>query len=103
MANHNNYMRSGGGGRYDEEEIPKHCTTAADRAAEMAVEKTFAILGVDVNRPESVEEFRKDLRFGGRMRKYADHGTLVFIGVVAVAIAYAMYEGIISKFRDIGH
>lgn len=97
MANNN--ARGGG---YDED-IPKHCTTAADRAAEMAVEKTFAILGVDVNRPESVEEFRKDLRFGGRMRKYADHGTLVFIGVVAVAIAYAMYEGIISKFRDIGH
>jgi hypothetical protein len=33
------------------------------------VKKVFAILGVDIDRPESVEEFREDLRFGKRMRK----------------------------------
>ena len=34
------------------------CQDAADRA----VKKVFAILGVDVDKPESVEEFREDLR-----------------------------------------
>ena len=42
-----------------------NCQEAADRA----VKKVFAILGVDIDRPESVEEFREDLRFGKRMRK----------------------------------
>lgn len=65
-----------------------------DDAANRAVKKVFAILGVDIDKPESVEEFREDLRFGRRMRKAADHGFLVFVGVVIVAIAYAMWEGI---------
>lgn len=57
------------------------CSEIADRA----VKKTFAILGVDIDKPESVEEFRQDLRFGKRLRKIADHGTLAFFGAVAVA------------------
>jgi hypothetical protein len=36
------------------------CAEIADRA----VRKTFAILGVNIDNPESVEEFRQDLRFG---------------------------------------
>ena len=39
------------------------CQEAADRA----VKKVFAILGVDVDKPDSVEEFREDLRFGKRL------------------------------------
>lgn len=65
-------------------------------AAERAVKKVFAILGVDIDKPESVEDFREDLRFGRKMRKAADHGLLAFAGVCAVAIAAAVWEGIIS-------
>jgi hypothetical protein len=43
------------------------CADIADRA----VRKTFAILGVNVDNPESVEEFRQDLRFGKQLRKIA--------------------------------
>ena len=69
------------------------CQEAADRA----VKKVFAILGVDIDKPESVEDFRQDLRFGKRMRKAADHGFMAFVGVVAMAIASAIWFGIQAK------
>jgi GTP cyclohydrolase I len=71
----------------------------SDDAAEHAVKKVFAILGVDIDRPESVEEFREDLRFGRKMRKVADHGLLAFFGVVAVAFAAAVWAGIVSNIK----
>ena len=71
----------------------------SENAAEHAVKKVFAILGVDIERPESVEEFREDLRFGKRMRKVADHGTLAFFGVVAAAFAAAVWAGIVSNIK----
>lgn len=71
----------------------------SEDAAEHAVKKVFAILGVDIERPESVEEFREDLRFGKRMRKVADHGTLAFFGVVAAAFAAAVWAGIVSNIK----
>lgn len=69
----------------------------AEESAERAVRKVFAILGVDIDRPESVEEFREDLRFGKRMRKAADHGLLALMGVIAAAFAAAVWAGIVQK------
>lgn len=71
----------------------------SERAAEHAVKKVFAILGVDIDRPESVEEFREDLRFGKRMRKIADHGTLALFGVFAAGLAAALWAGIVSNIK----
>lgn len=71
------------------------CAEIADRA----VRKTFAILGVDIDKPESVEEFRQDLRFGKRLRKIADHGTLAFFGAVAVAVVAALWIGITQSIN----
>lgn len=73
------------------------CSEIADRA----VKKTFAILGVDIDKPESVEEFRQDLRFGKRLRKIADHGTLAFFAAVAVAIVAALWIGITSSINKV--
>ena len=70
---------------------------AAAIAADAAVEKVFAILGVDVKKPESVEEFREDLRFGKRMRRMADHGQLAMVGVFCLGISWAIWEGIKAK------
>lgn len=78
----------------------KECQQAED-VAENAVRKVFAILGVDINRPESVEEFREDLRFGKKMRRAADHGLLALMGVMAAAIAAAVWAGISSRLS--GH
>ena len=73
--------------------------TVSERAADKAVKKVFAILGVDINKPESVEEFREDLRFGRKLRKLADHGTLALVALIFVGIGYAAFAGIASKIK----
>ena len=83
----------------------EHCHYAesmSEQTAERAVKKFFAILGVDVSKPESVEEFREDLRFGRKLRKIADHGILALFGVIAAALAAAVWAGIVSKVNG-GH
>jgi hypothetical protein len=80
-------------------EFCPHAEQASEEAAEHAVKKVFAILGVDIDRPESVEEFREDLRFGRKLRKVADHGLLAFFGVVAAAFAAAVWAGIVSNIK----
>jgi hypothetical protein len=69
----------------------------ARESAEIAVKKVFAILGVDIDRPESVEDFREDLRFGKRMRRAADHSVLALLGVIAAGVAAAVWAGVVSK------
>ena len=71
----------------------------SEDAAEHAVKKVFAILGVDIDRPESVEEFREDLRFGKRMRKIAAHSTLALFGVFAAGLAAALWTGIVYNIK----
>jgi hypothetical protein len=75
------------------------CGTRAECAdiADKAVKKTFAILGVNVDDPASIEEFRQDLRFGKRLRKLADHGGLAFAAAVSIAIAAAIWAGVAEK------
>lgn len=75
-----------------------HCEYA-EEAADQAVRKVFAILGVDVDKPESVEEFREDLRFGKKLRKVADHGILAIVGLIVVGIGAAVWSGIVSKIK----
>ena len=71
----------------------------SEESANRAVKKVFAILGVDINKPESVEEFREDLRFGRKLRKLADHGTIVIVGLLFTGLAWAVFEGFISKIK----
>lgn len=71
-------------------------------AADLAVKNVFAILGVDIDKPESVEEFREDLRFGKRLRRASDHGFLAFVGLLVVGLGAIVWAGILSKFNG-GH
>ena len=71
------------------------CAEIADRA----VRKTFAILGVNIDNPESVEEFRQDLRFGKKLRRLADHGTMAFFAAVAIAVVGALWIGITQTIK----
>ena len=66
----------------------------ADLAAERAVCKTFAILGVDVNKPESVEAFREDLRFSKHMRKYTTTGITAAIMALVAGLCTALWLGL---------
>ena len=55
----------------------------ADRAADVAVQKTFAILGVDVNQPREVRRFQEDLRFNRTMKTFVDK---IFIAATIASI-----------------
>lgn len=70
-----------------------------DEAADKAVRKVFAILGVNIDNPESVEEFREDLRFGRKMRKMADHGTFALIGLMVLGLGAALWAGIVVRIK----
>lgn len=65
------------------EQIPANCQHV-DAAADKAIKKTFAMLGVDVDDPQQVEAFRQDLRFGASMRKVANHGWLAFLSLIHI-------------------
>lgn len=65
------------------------------RSADLAVKKVFAILGVDIDKPESVEAFREDLRFGKNLRKNVERGWTAVVTALILAVAYATYDGII--------
>lgn len=75
---------------------PEYCPHVRE-AADEAVKKVFAILGVDVDVPKEVEQFRENLRFGASMRRAADKGMLAIIGVLVTAMLAALWAGIVSK------
>lgn len=75
---------------------PQYCPHVKE-AADEAVKKVFAILGVDIEVPREVEQFRENLRFGASMRRAADKGMLAIIGAIAVGALAALWAGIVSK------
>ena len=88
-------------------DLRQHCAKEercefAEEAADVAVKKVFAILGVDVHSPESVEEFREDLRFGKRMRKAMDHGILAIVAIIGAALCATVWTGIVESLRRSG-
>lgn len=80
---------------------PEYCPHVKE-AADEAVKKVFAILGVDIDVPREVEQFRENLRFGASMRRAADKGMLTVIGVLVTAMLAALWAGIVSKLTG-GH
>lgn len=82
-----------------EGERRKRCSHAED-AADSAVRKTFAILGVDIDKPAEVKDFQESLRFGDKLRKAADKGVTVFVVVLVTSMAAAMWLGLVEKIRS---
>lgn len=82
-----------------QEECPPACQIAAD----LAVKKVFALLGVDVEHPESVAEFQDDLRFGRRMRRATEHGFMAAVGVAVVGMGAVLFAGIMAKLGGGSH
>lgn len=79
----------------------KSCTHADD-AAEKAVKKTFAILGVDIDSPREVSEFQQSLRFSDKLRKTADKGILTFIVTLVGLMGTALWLGLKIKLGGAG-
>lgn len=70
-------------------------------SAELAVKKVFAILGVDIDKPEAVEEFRVNLRFGASLRRSADRGWLVLVGGVAAGLLGLLGAGVVAFVHNV--
>lgn len=70
----------------------------ANNAAKQATKEVFGLLGVNVEDPQQIEEFRKDLRFGGQLRRAADKSFMGFLLTGFVALAAAAWFSIGSKF-----
>lgn len=80
---------------------PEYCPHVKE-AADEAVKKVFSILGVDVDVPKEVEQFRENLRFGANMRRAADKGMLAIIGAIAVGAIVTLWAGVVSSVMK-GH
>lgn len=72
------------------------------RSAELAVKRVFAILGVDIDVPHEVEQFRENLRFGASMRRAADKGAMAIVGIIVAGMMAALWSGVVSKITG-GH
>jgi hypothetical protein len=66
----------------------------AEAAADQAVAKTFAILGVDINDPQQVAAFQESLRFNDRLRKIADKSVMAFVLAMVAVGASAFILGL---------
>lgn len=79
--------------RRERSRYPDGCHLAEDAshaAADAAVSKVFAILGVDLGDPAAVEEFRKDLRVAGSLRRAVDKSMMAaFVAIVLFGFALA--------------
>lgn len=78
-------------------ELCQNARPIASTAAKQAVREVFTLLGVDVDQPAQVEEFRKSLRFSDELRKMADKGKMAIATALFVAIAGAIWVGIRTK------
>ena len=70
-----------------------------DEAADLAVCKVFAVLGVDINQPKDIEQFREDLRFSAHLRRAADKGVMAGVTALVGALALALWVAVVSKFN----
>ena len=59
-----------------------HLEKAVEKAVESAVHKVFALLGVDVNVPKEVEDFRRSLRVGQNIRTIMTTTLSILLGGV---------------------
>lgn len=84
-------------GDNDRRQTPPQCYYS-EESARKAVKETFAILGVDINDPRQVEEFRKSLRFSDELRTLADKGKLVVVSALVAALVGALWIGLKTKF-----
>ena len=85
----------------DKKENKTGCISA-ELAADLAVKKTFAILGVDIDQPAQVESLRESLRFGDKLRKAADRGIMTFVSTVVVLAIAALIAGVKFKLEGRG-
>lgn len=65
----------------------------SEDSAKKAVRDVFAILGVDVERPEQVREFQESLRFGDFLKKAANKSVFAVVSTIVAAVMLALWYG----------
>ncbi len=63
----------------------------ANEAAVIAVRQAFCHLGVDVDKPSELQQFRDDLRFGGVFRNAVTRGFFAILAAVAGGIGLSVW------------
>lgn len=87
------YHQSSGGGSSAQEQNDI-------KVAKAAIKEVFFLLGVNVDDPKDVEEFRKDLRFGGTMRRRADKGVMLLIGAIVTMLVGFLGTGLWESLKS---
>jgi hypothetical protein len=63
----------------------------AHQAVDMAVQKAFGHLGVDINDPKDLQIFRDDLRFGGVFRSAATRSFYALLAAIFGGIGFSIW------------
>lgn len=70
----------------------------ADVIAKQVARTIFGLIGVDVDKPESLEEFRANIRFSAVVHQAAKAGVLAVITTVAGLVISGLWFGAIKIF-----
>jgi hypothetical protein len=85
--------------RYIERRCPIAGCVEPQVAADRAVKRVFEIMGVDVDKPEQVNQFRKGINFGQDLQKFANRGLMTIVIVVCTLGVGALFLGIAYKIK----
>lgn len=72
----------------------------ADAIAKQVARTIFALIGVDVDKPESLEEFRANVRFSAVVHRAAQAGVLAVITAVTGLVVSGLWLGAMKVFKQ---
>ncbi len=72
----------------------------ADAIAKQVARTIFALIGVDVDKPESLEEFRANVRFSAVVHRAAQAGVLAVITAVTGLVVSGLWFGAMKVFKQ---
>lgn len=74
-----------------------HADSHIRLAAREGAREALSILGVDIDSPKDVEEFRANLRFGASIKKATDRSLSGIVYIVSTAIVMAIVSLFFNK------
>jgi uncharacterized coiled-coil protein SlyX len=70
----------------------------AHQAVDMAVKQAFAYMGVDVNDPQQIQNFREDITFGGLIKDAAKKSFYAMLATIGGIIGMSIVISLKSYF-----
>lgn len=78
--------------------LKKHEDMFVERTARLSVKQAFYHLGVDVDKPEDLKQFRNDLEFGSTIRNAASKSMIAVLLAVCGAIGATLWTVFKNNF-----